>query len=98
MFFFFHPRLARLPIRLLDLPARLERKRLLRKPLGLQFALVPFAFFPTCTCNERKKIRENKELLRVFAYVTSFPLSHGDLKYFSAGLNCPMWFSNGGLL
>ena len=79
----------------LDLPARLERKRLLRKPLGLQFALVSFAFFPTCTSNERKKIRENKELLRVFVDVTSFPLSHGDLQHFSAGLNCPM-FSNCG--
>ena len=60
MLFCFHPRLARLPIRLLDHPARLERKRLLCKPLGLQFALVPFAFFPTCTRNERKKYEKIK--------------------------------------
>ena len=98
MFFFFSSKARSFAHSLARSPARLERKRLLRKPLGVQFALVPFALFPTCTCNERKKIRENKELLRVFAYVTSFPLSHGDLQYFSAGLNCLMRFSDGGLL
>ena len=36
------------------------------------------------------------QLLQVFADMTSFPLSHGDLQYFSAGLNCPIWFSNCG--